>query len=262
MIKTCEICAAEYDASRANQRFCRDCGKNPELARRRYIKAELTSKRNAGDMYKPREYTCKVCGKKTISTYNRTFCSNACLQLHIVYTAKCPVCGDLLTSKGRMTGKGCCSDECTETQRLQVAKAKGRYKACQQCGEMFIAAQDESKFCSVPCYRAWMAEQKLIKPVKRDLERRCRGCGKVFTYTKEQAGLQYCSDECRQDQVRARARAATKAVKKPDENICITCKTSQSQCERFTSNFTYVPQGATQKSIRGKVVVVTCPRFT
>ena len=52
MIKTCEICAAEYDASRANQRYCQECGKNPELARRKLIAAEIRNKEHAGDKYR------------------------------------------------------------------------------------------------------------------------------------------------------------------------------------------------------------------
>lgn len=255
MIKTCEICAAEYDASRVNQRFCKECGKNPELARRRYIAAEIRNKENAGDRYKVREYTCKVCGKKTLSTYNRTFCSDACLQLHIVNTAKCPVCGDLLVSKGRMTGKGCCSDECTEAQRLQVAKASGRYRACKQCGEMFIAPQEQSKFCGVPCYRVWVAEKKAARPKEAPhvaaRYRSCARCGKRFEVSG--AGQKYCSPECRAE------KPAKKA--KPQGHLCTTCRTSQADCERFTTNFVYHPKGAVQKKVGGKLIVVSCPKF-
>lgn len=258
MTKTCEICAAEYNASRVNQRFCQECGKNPERARRRYIAAEIRNKENAGDRYKVREYTCKTCGKKTLSTYNRTFCSNTCLQLHIINTAKCPVCGALLASKGRMTGKGCCSDECRDALALKTAKANGRYRACQQCGKMYIAKEDGGKFCSQPCYRQWVSVNKMDKPKPKPVihtrVKYCPTCGKRF----EQSGAGnqvYCSPECRRA-------PKPKPTPSSDKNLCITCKTSQAACERFTSKFVYHPKGAVQKKIKGKLVVVSCPKFT
>lgn len=266
MTKTCEICSTDFEASNGNQKYCTDCGKDPAKARKQLMRAEIRSKYNAGDRYKVREYTCKVCGRKTLSTYNRTFCSDACLQLHIVNTAKCPVCGVLLVSRGRMTGKGCCSDECRDIQRLQIAKASGRYRPCLQCGEMFIAPQDGSKFCGKPCYLAWVAEQKLKRAEKVEpehvYEKRCKGCGKVFTYTKNNASKQYCSAECRVARVKAGVKAKMAQEQKQDKHLCTTCKTTQAHCERFTSNFVYLPKGAVQKRIKHKLAIVSCPKFS
>lgn len=266
MTRTCEICYTDFEASNGNQKYCTDCGKDPAKARRRYIKAEIRSKAHAGDRYKVREYTCKVCGKKTLSTYNRTFCSDACLQLHIVNTAKCPVCGVLLASKGRMTGKGCCSDECTEKLRIKTAIASGRYRKCEYCGEMYIAKTDSGRFCSIPCYRAWFAEHKAREDTQRAaktvFEKRCRGCGKVFTHTKENASRQYCSAECRIAKVKAGVKAKMAQEQKQDKHLCTTCKTTQAHCERFTSNFVHLPKGAVQKRIKHKLAIVSCPKFS
>ena len=200
--------------------------------------------------------------KKTLSTYSRTFCSDACLQLHIVNTAKCPVCGDLLVSKGRMTGQGLLQWRVHGNPAAASRQGKRQVSSLPTMRGMFIAPQEQSKFCGVPCYRAWAAEQKLVKKGKPEpvvkRERACKSCGKVFDCTG--TSRMYCSSECRAQKVRDGVKTAKQT--KPDENICIACKTSQSQCERFTSNFTYVPKGATQKRIRGKIVVVTCPKFT
>lgn len=256
MLKTCEVCQSDYEAVRSNQKYCPDCAKNPDLSRRKLIAAEIRNKEHAGDRYKVREYTCKYCGKRFASTYGGGYCSHACNQQHIVETAKCPVCGDLLASKGRMTGKGCCSDECRDALALKTAKANGRYRACTQCGKMYIAKEDGSKFCSQPCYRQWVSVNKMDKPkpVIHTRVKYCPTCGKRFEASGQQAGMKYCSPECRR---------APKPKPKPssDKNLCITCKTSQADCEKFTSGHVYHPKGAVQKKVKGKLVVVSCPKF-
>jgi hypothetical protein len=46
------------------------------------------------------------------------------------------------------------------------------------------------------------------------------------------------------------------------DHLCVTCRTSQAFCERFTSGFTYLPDGALMRRDGRKGIVWYCPKHT
>lgn len=103
-------------------------------------------------------------------------CSDACRTAHIrslLYKpvptcGPCPTCGQMFAS--RNTRKKFCSLDCyTQSEQFknmrqeasQAARQK-RTRPCPECGRMFGDDRQTSrgrKFCSTPCYRAWMAKR-------------------------------------------------------------------------------------------------------
>lgn len=159
-MKICEICGDEYEPTRSNQKYCKACGKNPEGARQHYARAEFINRIHAGDLHPDHEIVCKECGRKFVSSYNRSFCSAVCSEKHRIKTARCPVCERLLCKAGNLTGRGYCSDECRETAVLRKAKERGNYVACEQCGKMFIRRGYSNRFCSKSCSDLWKSAHK------------------------------------------------------------------------------------------------------
>jgi ferredoxin len=98
-MKICEICGDEFQEVKSNQRYCKDCGKNPERARQHYVKAELTNRIHAGDLYKVKEVRCIECGRTILTTYNKSFCSTACSEKHRIKHARYPKYSPLLVEK-------------------------------------------------------------------------------------------------------------------------------------------------------------------
>ena len=206
--KICEICGSSFEPRNGNQKYCTECGKDPEAARTRYELAVRRNKINAGDFVKPMEKDCKNCGKKFITTYeSREFCSENCRDEYKVNTAVCPYCKKKLIDKGITTGRGYCSEECRKKDELEGAIARGLYGPCEQCGKKFIHRNEQARFCSQACSIAYRAAHKKPKPapVKRDLTRKCPACGRVFTITPQQYSKVYCSSECR-DRYKATAK--------------------------------------------------------
>ncbi len=245
ILKTCEICGTKFEASRRSQRYCKECGKNPERARRGYAHAERINRHNAGDWYTPPEKaTCEECGKKFFAIYDKRFCSRECRQTHIAEELKlrCPICGALLIEKGIYHPKAIpCNPECKEKYNFQKAVQEGRYKPCEHCGKKFVAKYQEQRFCCVSCSRAWQKVNGGQRKTQRDIP---------------------CSQEC-QTHIKVRT-LSPKEVPKPSNpaNLCLACKTSQALCERFTSHFTYLPTGAVMRNIKGKRIVVSCPKYS
>ena len=268
-MKICEICHDEFNESRSDQKYCRGCGKDPEGARKKYIKAEIINKINAGDLYKVNKVTCKDCGKVILTTYKRTFCSTACRENNRIKTAKCPVCGDKLINKGNRSGRGYCCDECKQFNAIKRAKENGSYVPCEVCGKEFIRKNYSNRFCSKDCYKKLIeenrerkkAEQNDIK-VYKARETECKHCGKSFVLKRGSMKQKFCTEECRKASVAENKQKGLEILNLGiDTNICIVCKTSQSQCEMFTSNFVYLPDGAQKKRVNNKFVVVSCPKF-
>lgn len=268
-MKRCEICYDEFEESRRTQKYCKICGKNPERARKKYAKAEITNKINAGDLYKVKEITCKECGKVILTTYNRNFCSTICSELNRIKTARCPICKELLINKGNEKGRGYCSDECKQLDKLQKAKENGNYIPCKVCGKHFIRVSYSNEYCSRNCYDSFIKENKLKKQseqsdigTQKNRTRKCKHCGKSFTLRKGSMGQKFCDADCRKANEDENKRKELDGLKLGvDTNICTVCRTSQSDCERFTSNFVYSPKGAKTKKINDKYIIVYCPKF-
>lgn len=251
--------------------YCKRCGKDSKKAKERHEKALLINKIHAGDFDKPFEITCIECGKTILTTQKRGFCSIVCQESHRIQTAKCPVCRALLIDKGNETGRGYCSDDCKQASRLKRAIESGDYVPCEFCGKEFIRKNYSNVFCSNDCYLASRAEkrkakeemEKSRKPRLRQEERKCEACGKPFLWKITSAGQRFCSPECRNSVNKKVKKKDIKKLKLGKElHICTVCKTSQKDCERFTSNFMYSPKGAIGKTLNGKFVIVSCPKFT
>ncbi len=270
--KHCEICGEEFIPKRVSQKYCPDCGENPVKARRALKTAERINRKNAGDWYKPlAKAICKECGKEFFAIRSKSYCSDLCRHSHRVKETRCPVCGASLWGNGIESERDvCCSPECKEKYDVQNAIKNERYLACGECGKMFIAHRDSQKYCCRACYLANAKKKEKVHDEKDDEEaglRKCRLCGKIYQLTDLWYSDVFCSPECR-DVVRTgksltRPKLVRKQAKQPEKtNVCLACKTSQAQCERFTSRFVYIPKGAVMEKVKGKNVVVSCPKLT
>lgn len=266
--KICEICRIEFEPITAVQKYCPECGRNPDRTRRQYEYAVRQNKIHAGDLYKPIENECIVCGKSFITTYDsRRFCSNTCQHEYAVNTAACPICGIRLIEKGILTGRGYCSEECHEKARVQKAILDGRYIECEYCGKKFIRPNERSRFCSKACFEAHRIEHRssparqeepLPFRLKPGTERTCPVCKKVFPITPQQSAKRFCSTECR---MKAASSSKKKPAKPQSEHLCSSCRISQANCERFTSGFKVLPQGARTRIVKGQTIVCGCPKY-
>ena len=275
-MKKCEICHDEYEATRSNQKYCKVCGKKPDYYRNQYEKAVYYSKRRYGDLYKPKEMECQECGKKIISIYNRTFCGSICAEVHRINSAKCIICDCLLIEKGIETGRrGYCSEEC----KIKEAEDRGDYISCKVCSKKFIRRNETNVYCSNLCYKEYVQMGKLKrvtqeeknkkdKVVKKAEVKKCKNCKKSFVM--KSSNQIYCTVECRKIQNNLTQQAKTKKILKKsleklnlgvDLHICTVCKTSQKECDRFTSGFVYHPKGAVTRNINGKIITTECPKF-
>lgn len=262
--KICEICGAEFEPVNGIQKYCHECGKNPERVRQRYATAVATNKRHAGEQDVPVEKECKNCGKKFLTVYkNREFCSEACGETYRIDTAECPVCHARLIDKGITTGRGYCSDECRDKDRLQKAIRDGNYIPCEQCGKNFIRPNLASRFCCKECYETYRETHKRTpaQPQKKPAitTKVCPVCKKIFPVSPFQTTKLYCSVKCRTKVQRtAKPKSATA---KPETHLCTTCRVSQRACERFSSGFKKLPEGAELRTVKGQDIVVKCPKY-
>lgn len=245
-----------------NQKYCAECGRDPEKARRRYAAAVAANKRHAGEADKPVEKVCKNCGKTFLTVYRgKDFCTSSCGEAYRINHAECPICHTRLIEKGITTGKGYCSEACREEARLQRAIQDGDYIACEQCGKKFIRKNFANRFCSKECYEAYREAAKVPakEPGKKPglAKKVCPVCKKEFTVSPLQMSKRYCSVECRN-----RALSAPKpAAAKPGTHLCTTCRVSQKACERFSSGFKKLPEGAELRKVNGQDAVVACPKY-
>lgn len=279
MCKECEICGVIIESSNPKQKYCEKCAVSPDRMRKRYETAVYRNKLRVGDMYKPVTVTCLACGQDFMTTYSdRRFCSQTCRKSYRYQTARCIECNELFSSKGLDKERGYCSDECRQAARLRRAKELGNYVPCKCCGTGFIRRSTTKVYCSKECREA---DKSLKSPKQASIpntvkEKRsvpkgiryvkCLCCGSMFDAALMINGEKYCSDACREDMLAESAKALKKATKQNKlsqaENICILCRTSQSKCERFTSEFVHMPTGAIQQSLDGKSVIVYCPKFS
>lgn len=268
-MKQCEICLDEFQESRGNRKYCAECGKDPYKSRKHYDRQTYINKKNAGEFEPtPKENTCRMCNKKWLSIYSRTFCSSECLETHIRNNGRCKECNQLLIEKGITTGRGFCSDECRKVSQTRKALAEGSFIPCKVCGKEFISKSYSNIFCSRDCFNkhSETKRQSLVKKEVTQIKKKCKHCNKIFVVDRYKQHQKFCSRECSQNNIKLTAKQKKEETKKQlkvgkDLNICTTCRTSQLDCERFTSNFVYRPIGAMQKEINGKFIIVSCPKF-
>lgn len=268
-MKECEICLSEYQEKRQNQKYCSECGKDPKKMKKHYEIATYINKKNAGE-FDPvvNENSCRMCNKRWLSIYSRTFCSPQCLELYRKENGRCLECSQLLIEKGITSGRGFCSETCRTASQRKKALEKGNFIKCNICKKEFISRNYKNIFCSRDCFdkHNQIKRQSFVKKEIQMFNKNCNICNKQFIVNAYRTHQKFCSRECSHENARLLAKKNKEKVKKQlrvgaDLHLCTTCRTSQIDCERFTSNFMYMPIGAKQKEINGKFIIVSCPKF-
>ncbi len=170
-----------------------------------------------------RKLTCVYCGRVDLVpvslTSGRRFCSEACYK-----AAK--------NQRRRLSAP-----------REPIGKAS---KLCVICGQQNPVSNGayRSLLCGKPACRNEHTHRRLVK--KRQAERgepSCKNCGKHFALRERGSGrqLRYCSDDCREEAARSRAREqhrknrtrrsiegkkARLDAKKQNPRVCVVCGTS------------------------------------
>lgn len=266
----CVACGEVFTPRSSSQKFCEECREHNRTALY-YQKAVAINRRHAGD-YQNRKTeicNCKVCGKKFISYKGNTFCSLACQQTSIAQHARCPICNTLLIDKGITSGRGCCSDECRQEFRKRNAIKANKTAVCEQCGNEFIRGSKTQRFCCKECYLAFRQDNKpkIEEKKQKELQKRirvCLICKRPFEAKSWKQEDACCSEICKQKLLKANPLPSNEERCFPPKkqcSLCVECKTSQKDCERFTSGFTYYPQGTIVRKIDGKEMVISCPKY-
>ena len=272
--KECEICCGLFTPATARQRYCPECGKNPERAKLQLAIAQTVSRRHAGDTYQVTERICGQCGKSFRFAGPQRFCSAACERQHTVDTAKCAFCGRNLKAAGILVTRGgrhWCSSDCLDKQHWADAEAAGRVRECQRCGKRYIAHSTfGGVFCSRPCYDAaraegWRAEKEpIVRPTPTTIRVKCPVCGKAFERIYGLSGPACCSKECYQiayerNRAEAEAARARKLAREGKRTIslCASCRVSYTDCPWMQSDHSRHPVGAVV--VNGNVL--SCPLF-
>ena len=181
-----------------------------------------------------------------------------------------------------------CSDECHNAFRLAAARKAGNVHTCVYCKKEYIRAMSEGKktyFCSRECQKkafeaGWGVKhtQQLRKNKQVTVTHKCTQCGKPFrkTYKDKYAAYQsvncfqwhFCSKECvaihrASEKERFKKQAEERNKKKEAEfsqsvDLCATCMTPYKECERMSTNFRMIPEGAHYNE-NGRLSV--CPKY-
>lgn len=239
---------------------------------------------------------CNQCGKQGAPSFgpHSGFCDHSCRKQYMIKTAKCKICGELLFPLGieAKNGAGFCCEEHAEQYRWKKAEEKGNITHCEYCKKEFIGPVTKM-YCSNECYKKHRNEKAsahCYSPVKSVIiTKNCEICNIEFKCQSYSNKLT-CSDECRkirneyikkeksevkkaekekilQDNQEENDKMLDKALfgKLPEKDmlklhLCTQCKTSQTYCEMFTSNFIKCPPEAKTKLINGKRIVLICPK--
>lgn len=162
--------------------------------------------------------TCAHCGGPT--AYRRKYCGPECRSAASAKrTVTCETCGTAFldrTGRARFCSVACCDE----------AKRRPR-SSCDNCGEPFRPkARDRTSFCSRACayrHQAWRAKRRRLVRRRNDHVRRltpCAECGRQFVKRRRAA---YCSDGCRKEVARVRARERAEARHAPADRRCREC---------------------------------------
>lgn len=291
--KYCDKCKDHPEAERRKMEIALACNK-----KRMYepttqdVTCELCGRHNVI----PTHLMCHVTYPSTSSSdgHDHVFCCrehrdewmDKDKRLHAV----CAQCGSPMPNSPRYV-KGAanqfCSDECHYAFKLAAARKAGNVHTCVYCKKEYIRPSKNrpTYFCSMECKRKAVAEgwaanrrEQVRKSKEVIVKHKCSECGKVFEKVykdKDYAyqavhtpGIHFCSDECTKA-YRNRNKAKMKAKIKADEekkevqfreavDLCATCTTPYKQCERMSSNFRIIPEGAHYND-KGKLAI--CPKY-
>ena len=150
MIKLCKICGENFEATKNNQKYCKECKKN--------------------SWGKTIELICPNCNKKFFikkSDYEKTktinFCSVACRTEGLKIEIECLNCGNVFKKKKTEKKKYCCKkcrSEAVKRRNKERAENDPKYhRICRYCNREFIVYPSaKDKCCSVECKMNWLKE--------------------------------------------------------------------------------------------------------
>lgn len=278
-MKECEICGDSFEYA-PNRKYCPDCAKNPEKARKLFEMAQAMIKRHSGETDAPKIKNCKHCGKEFATYFGSGFCSAQCKNQYRIKNAECSCCHVNLYSIGikienTTGGVRFCSEECKKQYYAEKVERNRKRKAtiiCEYCEKEFYPQKEGTVFCCRSCYEKAKAEG--WKPAsQKEEERKCKRCHNQFK-ARITSSIVYCK-ECsvqirlerqkREQERKEKEKLAKQEAerKKLEEGIkknglCFYCQTSHFNCERMQTNFVYYPKGC--KVEKGKVL--ECPSYT
>lgn len=265
--KQCEACHAFFDTKNKIKKYCDSCGKNGQRIKQQIEKNIYKSKRS---FYQPEtfENNCAECNKifNTSIKKPKDFCSNEC---HHSYSLKqkqinnpCLFCKTHVDNPEQTYCNEICKKQHNEKIRWNRERYNGNVVKCKQCQVEFIE-RGYNQFCSSQCNKIWEKNNVQI------FSKSCQICNKLFQYKKNDIRFT-CSNECRikrNNLIKQKQTQKSLTQKEINDNtkkshLCIQCKTPQSKCDFFISNYTYHPKGTKIKYIDNMNVVIECPKYT
>lgn len=241
MTKICEICGAEYEASRRNQKYCRECGRNPDGAVKHYQIAVKRNKLHAGECDKPREWVCKQCGKKILSVYKRDFCSTACRQEYISNDVRCTVCKRKLIEVGIYRthyGRAFCSAECKEHYAEILAEQK-----------QLLEGEEPQQEPGTETLRCLVCHKLFQRPISKELYVCSETCKTVYTRRRQTLKAQ-AAQSIQEGPMSKKQNAGI-------VSLCAVCRTPYGDCRWMSSGRVAYPVGA---KVEGGNVL-SCPDY-
>lgn len=219
------------------------------------------------------------------------FCSRNHKDEYIREHSKCLYCGKPL--KGNLffnprtqhANTRFCNQDCKDKFDYERQKILGNVKKCEFCGKEFI--RSTGYFCCTDCYvnaakQGWKSPAiKKRKAEKKEKENRsckrikrimiCNCCQKrtILEGTEKEIRSIHPEDWiCENCRKKGRKKEQMKTVKKETKTIqnstkdatqiCATCRTSYTNCERMRSNFRIIPKGA---KFNEKGILIECPKY-
>lgn len=248
---------------------CRSCGREMHTRYGREFCNEICR-----EIYREETSTCNNCRKllKDSRESEGAFCSPKCRIEHDIEYAKskgwyvpCKMCSDLFIKKTENSKY--CSVECFN-QHVKMTSIPQELKTipdmeCPICKKIFTPRTNKTKTCSRHCADAY--NKKVFEESK--IEKQCVICDTTFgTVSKTK---KTCSPKCEyrhKKQYMSKVfpndvKSTVKTKKRNDEPLCVDCKQSMKDCEWFSSRYTKKPKGSRGKTINGKVIIVSCPKY-
>ena len=160
-VKKCEICGAEFETTFSSKIYCSRECHNKARSLRRFANIPL------------RKVKCPICGKEFETTNSRQiYCSAKCKNVQLYANVsnrrptllrKCDVCGaEFVPDKYHRLY---CSEKCRDIgyQKFAYKPMQPVEKTCKHCGEKFMAETGQQKFCSEDCRKRYWLNQKAIR---------------------------------------------------------------------------------------------------
>ncbi len=212
--------------------------------------------------------------------------------------AHCKECGKEFIQK-KDWDEFCCK-KCEKDNMFAVARAQGKAVRCRVCGKEFISRTLDEGTCSTACYEAYrkalpsrMIECKCEicgKPFQRHINATQYTCGKECATVRRKAIIAAEKEKKSAGTVPIKGERPTHSAPEAKRNtaaaqpererlingvisgaitgadasklhLCTQCRTSQKECEWFSSRFSHLPQGAVAHMVNRQKVVLVCPKY-